>query len=181
MTDTSTSVPTDEPAPPAEASAGPPHRSGLRRAVFPVVAVALVGLAVGILVWGSKRAEVVQPTSTGNLVVVAQFPLDGGSALRQTEVGADLRQGFDGRLTINGIAIPEKEMEGVLVPGSPEAVGYTGNQLRPNNRNHVFFAPGPGKVIEKLPQGKITVTVSYFKDLQPGKDAGAESWTFEVA
>ncbi|MCU1498359.1 MAG: hypothetical protein JWM47_2312 [Acidimicrobiales bacterium] len=185
MTDTTTSAPVDEPAeqPSLDPTGGPvPSPSPLwARVAFPVAVIALLAMAVGVLVFGGQRAEVVQPTGTGDPVVVAQFPLDGGSALRQTEVGADLRVGFDGRLTINGIAIPEAQMEGVIEPGSPEAALYEGNQLRPNNRNHVFFAPGPGKVIEKLRQGKITVTVNYFSDLQPEKNTGSKTWTFDVA
>ncbi|CAN5745229.1 hypothetical protein BH10ACT1_BH10ACT1_20890 [soil metagenome] len=184
MTDTTTSAPPDEPGDrtveePVE-DPTPPRPKALTTWALRFVAVALLALAVGILVKGSQRAETAQPTTTGNFVVVKQFPLDGGEALRQTEVGAELQQGFDGRLTINGVAIPEAQMEGVIDPKSPEAANNASGLLRPNNRNRVYFSPGPGKVLEKLPQGKITVKVTYFKDLQPGTDQGAKTWTFDV-
>lgn len=145
-----------------------------------LLVAAVVVLAVGILVVTGRRAQTTLPEGTGHAAVVSQFPAPDGRALRQTEVGADLRDGYDGRLTINGIAIPEAQMEGVLDPTSPEAAEYEGSQLRPNNRNHVFFQPGPGKVIEKLPSGTIRVTLTYFRDLQPSVGRGTVTWTFEA-
>jgi len=171
-----TAEPVVEPAPPGAPQRPSPLRTwGRRLAILLVLA-----LAVTILVKGSKRAETAQPTKTGNFVVVSQFPIDGGEALRQTEIGAVLQQGFDGRLTINGTAIPESQMEGVIDPNSPEAANNKSGLLRPNNRNRVYFSPGPGKVLVKLPQGKVTVKVTYFKDLQPGTDQGSKTWTFDV-
>ncbi len=176
---TDTAAPSEAPSTP---SANPDFRgSGARRwARRGIIALALV-VAVGVLVWSGQRAETGQPEGTGNRIVVNQFPLAGGRALRQTQVIATLRSGYDGRLTINGIAIPEDQMDGVVPDGSPEAVGPNGEiltQLRPNNRNVVAFSPGPGKVIEKLPEGLITVTVAYFRDLSPTEDRGAATWSF---
>ncbi len=45
-------------------------------------------------------------------VIISLFPTSDAQALRQTEVGADLAQGYDGRLTINGVEIPEEQMDG---------------------------------------------------------------------
>ena len=146
--------------------------------------ILLVLLVAGaILYWGGSRAEVTQPTGTGDLVVRRISPGDGSKALRQTEIGADLLDGYDGRLTINDEPIPEDQMEGVVDPTSPEAARLPADQqaqLRPNNRNRVFFLPGPGKVIEKLPQGEITITVTYFRDGQPTVGRGSLTWTIDV-
>lgn len=175
-------------AAPAEAStappsSGPPRPDAVRRwARRGLIALALA-LAVGVLVWSGQRAETTPPESTGDRIVVNQFPLAGGRALRQTQVIATLRPGYDGRLTINGIAVPEEQMDGVVPNDSPEAVGPNGEQLiqlRPNNRNVVSFSPGPGKVIEKLPEGQVTVTVAYFRDLAPELDRGAATWSFRA-
>lgn len=181
MTDT-TAEPTVEPATaPAPTPPAPP--SARSRWAWRIGSLLVVALALGILYWGSSRAETTQPTGTGDLVVQQLFPGDGAKALRQTEVGADLKAGFDGRLTVNGIEIPEDEMEGVVDPASPEAARLPPEQadvLRPNNRNRVFFSPGPGKVIEKLPQGETTITVTYFVDGQPTVGRGSLTWTIDV-
>ncbi len=147
-----------------------------------IVAVVLV-LAGGLLAYANTRADTTPPTSTGDLVVRKLTPGADAKALRQTQVGADLLDGFDGRLTINGIPIPEDQMEGVVDPSSPEALRIDPDQpiqVRPNNRNRVFFLPGPGKVIEKLPQGDNTITVTYFKDGAPALQRGSLTWVINV-
>lgn len=164
------------------ATAAPPSpaiESARSRWTRRAVIVVLLALATAGLVWGSSRAETGLPKAEGNPAIVALFPTSDAQALRQTEVGADLKPGYDGRLIINGVEIPEAEMEGVLVPGSPEAVGYTGKQLRPNNRNHVFFKPGPGKSVESLRQGRNAITVRYFKDGRPST-ARTQTWYITV-
>jgi hypothetical protein len=171
---------TAEAGPSARRPAAPKPAS---RWLWRLAAVAVLALAAAVLYFGSSRAEVTQPTSTGDLVVTVLSPGDGAKALRQTQVGADLLPGYDGRLTINGLAIPEEEMEGVVDPSSPEAQLLPtdqAGQLRPNNRNRVYFAPGPGKVIEKLPQGQTTITVTYFKDGLPTVGRGSLTWTIDV-
>ena len=74
-------------------------------------------------------------------------------------------------------------MEGVIDPTSPEAKTLppeARDQLRPNNRNRVYFLPAPGKVIEKLPQGVNEITVTYFQDGAPDLKRGSISWTIDV-
>lgn len=160
-----------------------PPPSAASRWAWRIGPVLVLALAAGVLYLGSRRAEVTPPSGTGDPVVRALSPGDGAKALRQTEVGADLLDGFDGRLTINGTAIPEDEMEGVIDPSSPEAARLPpelADQLRPNNRNRVFFSPGPGKVIEKLPQGENVITVTYFRDGRPTVARGSLTWTIDV-
>ena len=170
--------------PEAAPTPAPPEPPSARATwAWRIGALLIVAAACGILYWGSGRAETTQPTGTGDLVVRQLSPGDGAKALRQTQVGADLLDGYDGRLTVNGIEIPEEEMEGVIDPSSPEAATLPPGQadeLRPNNRNRVFFAPGPGKVIEKLPQGETTITVTYFRDKQPAVGRGSFTWTIDV-
>ena len=170
---------TDEPAdavpeaPPTEPSTQPPARRWGRRLAI----LALLAVAVGILAWGT-RSTVSGDGGSKDQIVVSQFPVPDALALRQTEVGADLLEGYDGRIVVNGTAIPEEQMEGVVDPTSPEAAREGASAaLRPNNRRHVFFAPGPGKVIEKLPQGKVVITVTYFRDGRPDVGRGAITWT----
>ncbi len=171
VTDTFTDQPAT-PAPEALPTETPAQRWGRRLAIL-----ALLALAVGVLAWGT-RSTVSGDSGSKDQIVVTQFPVPDALALRQTEVGADLLEGYDGRIVINGISIPENEMEGVVPPTSAEAVrGKKAPALRPNNRRHVFFAPGPGKVIKKLPQGRVVITVNYFRDGQPTVGRGAVTWT----
>ena len=147
MTITDPAVPDDvEATGTAPASPAPRRSPWLRRLVI----AALIVAATTGLWWGSKRAETGLPASDPDPAIVAQFPPPGAQALRQTEIGAQLKDGYDGRLSVNGVAVPEAEMEGVIVPGSPEAAGYDGKDLRPNNRDRVFFSPGPGKAVDEL-------------------------------
>ncbi len=180
MTETLADPAVDASEPPPSPPVGPSARS---RWLWRLGALAVVAVAGAVLVWAGSRAEVTLPTDTGDLVVRQLSPGDGAKALRQTQIGADLQQGFDGRLTVNGVDIPEEQMEGVIDPTSPEAANLPLAQqdlLRPNNRNRVFFLPGPGKVVEKLPQGEVTITVTYFRDQQPTVGRGSLTWTIDV-
>ena len=155
----------------------PPTESRSQVWIRRMVIVAVLAGAVGILAWGATKSDSGSSTDR-DPVIVAQFPAPGARAPRQSEIGASLQPGFDGRLTINGIAIPESQMTGVLPDTSPEADDYAGTALRPNNRHHVSFVPGPGKVIERLESGLVTVTVRYFPDLQPDRPGRTITWTF---
>ncbi len=71
-----------------------------------------------------------------NPAVVASWnPCPGSHVLRQASIGVDFVNGYDGRMTINGIAIPESEMDGAILPGSPQYLQET-----PAER-----AEGPGR------------------------------------
>lgn len=169
-----------EPAPEATPPSLPSARSTW---LWRLGSVALLALGVWVFVVASDRAETALPTETGDPVVRQISPTDGSKALRQTQIGADLLDGYDGRLTINGVQIPEEQMEGVLDPTSPEAKTLppeVRDQIRPNNRNRVYFQPSPGKVIEKLPQGRTEITVTYFQDGAPTLKRGSISWTIDV-
>lgn len=145
-----------------------------------IIAVLLVGCA-GLLVWANGFSDAGTTPKDQDPVIVSQAPPPGGTALRQTTIGAELQSGYDGRLTINGIAVPESQMEGARDPATVDPDDLKKNGLRPNNHNRVYFTPGPGKVIEKLPAGQVFVSIRYFKDRLPGGAGRAISWTFTVA
>ena len=69
--------------------------------------------------------------------------------------------------TIDGVAVPEEQMEGARDPADVDPEDLAENGLRPNNRNRVYFQPGPGKVIEEFDSGLVTIELSYFKERQP--------------
>jgi hypothetical protein len=147
-----------------------------RRTFMGVVLLA----AAAFFVYASSKAETGPPGTDPDPVIISQFPGPGAKALRQTEVGVDLKPGYDGRLTINGIAIPEDQMVGAVDPKTLSADQLRRYGIRPNNRNHVFFLPGEGKAIEKLPQGQVVVSVRYFRERRPDSGGRSVSWTFTV-
>ncbi|MBX3284495.1 MAG: hypothetical protein KF703_04055 [Actinobacteria bacterium] len=162
-----------EPPPPA------PHPDRGRWIRRGLIAALLLG-AVAVLVLGGRGADTDGVTTDRDPAIVRQFPMPGATALRQTEIGVELRPGYDGRLLINGVEVPEDQMEGAIDPNSvsPEELARYG--IRPNNRNRVFFKPGPGKVITSLPNGEVTVSVRYFKDRQAEARGRTVTWSFQV-
>ena len=81
----------------------------LRRILISVVvAAALVGLAVGFS-GAQKPEELVQPG------VDRIYPTPGDLDLRQVKIGAVLKAGFEGALTLDGAEIPEAEDSDISV------------------------------------------------------------------
>ena len=83
---------------------------------------------------------------------------------------------------VNGIAIPEEQMEGALDPDDPsnkQNIEMYG--LRMNNRQRVVFRPGPGKVIEEFVQGEIQITLRYFPAGHADTESRETSWTVTVS
>ena len=164
---------------------GPPSRpapaGGLPTWARRLVVVAVLAAAVGILVVGSRRNVVGQVDDVQKVeIITAKEPAPGAKVLRQSAIGAVLKNGYDGRLSINGVAIPEEQMEGAVDPAQVSADDLERFGIRPNNRNRVFFTPGPGKVIEEYDTGPVTVVLTYFKDLQAATTSQTSTWTVTV-
>ncbi|MGI8754612.1 MAG: hypothetical protein ACR2MB_01880 [Acidimicrobiales bacterium] len=174
MTATDTTTPGAVPAPGSDEYH--PWPKWQRRAVIAVVLV----VAVTVLVLAGRRNQVGQALKDRDPVVVVQLPPPGGRALRQTEVGAELKVGYDGRLTINGTPIPEEQMSGAIDPTTVSAQELRQFGIRPNKRNSVYFQPGPGKVIESFDTGPVTIALRYFKDRQATTTGRTISWTISV-
>lgn len=165
---------TDTPPPDRSAPEGAP--SHLRRAPArppvswryrAIVAVALVAafgaLAVGVRATqtGDRAPTVVNGRPD---LVEHVYPPDGAQVLRQVEIGMDLAPGHEGRITVNGVTIPDDELR--LVP----------------EQNQVFFVPGPGRVIETLPPGTTCVSaVAWESSKGRGHDDASFQWCFKVA
>lgn len=169
--------------PPGAHAGAVPVRAGgggwpkwLRRSIIMVVLLACAAL----LVWGNRHAEVGKVLKDRDPVIVAQLPPPGGRVPQQSEVGAELKQGYDGRLTINGVAIPEEQMEGARNPKTITPDDLRRNGLRPNNHNRVYFTPGKGKVFEKFQTGNLSVSVQYFRDHQSRATGRTITWTITI-
>jgi hypothetical protein len=147
----------------------------VRRLVFGSLLLAALAAAA----WGLSKADTGEGEDRRDPAIVALFPTDGAQALRQTEVGADLAPGYDGRITVNGIEIPEEQMQGAVDPDEIDSQGAEDLSVRPNNRNRVYFKPGPGKVIEEFQQGTVEISVRYFPQDNP-QDEKTISWSIRV-
>jgi hypothetical protein len=146
-----------------------------------IIALAIGGSFLMLAVWGTQAAD--PGASDLGDAVVALNPPEGAQVPVQTSVGADLALGYDGRLTItNGgqtLAIPEEQMEGARDPSTVGAEDLAENGVRPNNRNSVYFKPGPGKVFEEWTQGEVTIALRYFPERRE-EDAQALTWSIRV-
>jgi hypothetical protein len=111
-----------------------------------------------------RRTEV--PVSVRDSAVEQVIPADGSPvAVRQARIGIDLTLGHRAVLIINGLEIPEDELD------------------RNEPLNQVFFQPGAGKSIEELEAGPVTVTALIWNELdrETREDARAFTWSFRVA
>lgn len=178
-------IDTDDPAPEAPSGSEPsvPAAAPVDLGWPTWIRRTLIGLALvaclGIMVWAAGQGGGEDGPTYQDSAIVGLFPTDNAQALRQTQIGADLAQGYDGRLTIDGIAIPEEQMIGALDPetADPEVIEEEG--IRPNNRNSVYFKPGPGKVIEELQGGTVNIQLTYFREGQP-ETARTVAWQIRV-
>lgn len=105
-----------------------------------VVIGLLLALAVGLIaVAGQLRGEPTEPQLL-DAAVEEVIPADGSpAAVLQARIGIDLAPGWTGVLRINGIEIPEDQLD------------------RNDPLNQVFFTPGEGKEIERLAPGPVVV------------------------
>lgn len=138
-----------------------------------LVIVAVLAVAVGGLVVAAQTGG---GTTDGgpDRAIIDYDPQPGGQVARQAPVGVELEQGYDGRLTINGVEIPEEQMVGAIVPGSEADVSRSPEQRelgpRPNNKNLVKFQPGPGKAITEYDTGTVEISVRFWP-VAEGPDA----------
>lgn len=183
------SAPTTEPEAPADAPTDAPTEAAPGPALTGIAAwpkwkrtllwtVLLGGAAVAAVV-GLSYADTGEGEDRGDPAIVDLSPPDGAQSPRQTSLGAELVPGYDGRIIVNGIEVPEEQMEGARDPATTDPVDLAENGVRPNNRNRVFFRPGPGKVIEELERGTVAITVRYFPEGRPEQERTI-SWTIRV-
>jgi hypothetical protein len=148
--------------------------------------VIVLGLlaAVGCVVVAARSAGDTGSGAELDSAIVSYTPDPGGRVLRQSQVGVELEQGYDGRLTINGTQIPEDQMVGAIVPGSEawDQLSPEQQQLgpRPNNKNLVMFQPGEGKAITEYDTGAVDVSVRFWKLSEGPDSARTVSYTIYV-
>ncbi len=81
---------------------------------------------------------------------------DGAEALSQTQIAIDLAPGYDGRLVVNSVEIPDEDVD------------------KDSNLNQIVFVPDEGKAVEELPSGQETCVLALYWPLAEG-EGGAGS------
>lgn len=140
----------------------PPSSWRYRLAVTAALIVAAIALYAGVR--ATETGDDARLVSGRPGVVEQIIPREAAEALQQSEIGIDLAPGYEGRLILNGTALPTDELR--LVP----------------EQNQVFFAPGPDKTFEALPAGKNCVVAVVWKSSDgPGTASDLSySWCFDV-
>ncbi|HUF33505.1 MAG TPA: hypothetical protein VMN58_09895 [Acidimicrobiales bacterium] len=131
-----------------------------------VVTFLLLSLAAAGFVFAGTQKRVETPVSVRDSAVEHVIPADGSPvAVRQARIGVDLTHPHTAVLIINGIEIPEDQLD------------------RNEPLNQVFFQPGAGKVIEELQAGPVTVTAVIWNPVEGTREQDGRpfTWSFGVA
>ena len=95
-------------------------------------------------------------------IVEQLYPARDSEALQQQQVGIDLGPTYTGVLVLNGVEIPEEQL-----------------QRRPE-LNQVFFQPGDDLAVEELTPGRNCVTALVWSATETRENSRAVNWCFEV-
>ena len=93
-------------------------------------------------------------------VIEALVPGEAEATLQQGEVGIDLLTGWDASLTVDGIALPEGELDKL------EDLGI------------VTYTPGPGKAVEFWRAGQNCVSATFWQRATGPEQSFQRSWCF---
>jgi hypothetical protein len=150
------------------APAAPPDpaaRPNVRYRLFVLAGLAVAAAAFAAAILATETGEDAPVTISGRPDVVEHVvPPDGSAVQRQAELGVDLAPGYEARLVIDDVEIPEDELR--LVP----------------EQNQVFFTAGEGKAIEELAAGRTCVTaVAWRSAVGRGVDDERVRWCFTVS
>ena len=149
-------------SPPPSRPVRPP--SSLRYRVLVVVGLLVAAAAFTAAFIRTDTDDDPPVTISGRPDVVEHvIPPDGASIQRQSEIGVDLSPGYEGRLVIGDLEVPEGELR--IVP----------------EQNQVFFTAGEGKAVEELPPGRNCITaIAWRTQLGRGTDDQRIRWCFDV-
>jgi hypothetical protein len=149
-----------------------------------LVIVAVLALAVLCLYVAGRSGGDTDPVVDGATAIASYQPTPGGRVLRQSEVGVVLEEGYDGRITIDGVAIPEEQMVGAVDPESTEYQQLSDEQRdlgpRPNKKNVVKYQPGPGKAVSEYATGSVEITIRYWRIADGPDTATTTTYTVRV-
>jgi hypothetical protein len=125
------------------------------------VVLPLLVVAGGAAVWVAVTSGggTTAPEREG---IVALVPGEGDLVLLQSRVGVVVQPGWEARLSVNGVTIPDDQLDEALEPGQR------------------LFQPGPGKVIAQLEPNNNCVTAQVWP-LAAGPDRSTvRTWCFRA-
>lgn len=135
------------------------------RTEFPAgVKIALVALLVVAIggIWMVVRVSGKGTSGMDNSAIEQLIPRRDDKILQQEPIGIDLASGYEAQLALNGIPIPDDEVD------STEGLDI------------IQFVPGPGKSVEAYSTGQNCVVATYWR-LETGREQNATiSWCFTV-
>lgn len=125
---------------------------------FGVIPILLLVAAFGVASLFSSEGE--SDGSPEAQVIEALIPEDQDKVLQQGDVGIDLLSGWDAELAINGVVIPDQQLE------------------RIDELGRITFRPGEGKVIEAHQAGQNCATATYWQKATGPDVSFTRSWCF---
>jgi hypothetical protein len=134
----------------------------------------LVTVGIGSIVYGFASAQTGNDCVTDKTSIERIEPGCGDRILRQSEVGADLKAGLNGTLTIDGVELPTFDVN----TASPTDADRLKAQYD-EGTGTILFTPRPGALIEEFTAGQHTIVLTYGPVDQPDTRQSF-SWTFDV-
>ena len=143
---------------PAGTAAGTRRRVRLQTVLLVVAGIVAINLLVAATVIGGRDEGPALPSN-----IEAVIPAPGAGMLAQDAVGADLTDTFTGVLVIDGVEIPEDQLQ------INKPLGEVG------------FRPGAGKDIVRLEEGLHSATIIYWPQDRSREDAARSfTWSFRA-
>lgn len=130
----------------------------LRRIVISL----LLGVAVAGMYYAFTRPTDNQQPALKPKEVLHVEPAPADRVLRQVTIAVDLEATYTGVLTVDGIRIPEDQLDRIV------------------GLNRVAFTPADGKEITKLRSGRICATAEFWQTTIPDAPHFTFPWCFEV-
>jgi hypothetical protein len=156
-----------------------------RRRIDRKLAVASLAIAVGLVMIGWAVVRGVTGDEVSNLpdAIERISPLpDAVQVLAQTQIVVDLAEGYEGRMTVDGVEFPTLRLEELtnddVEPGAQVEIP-AGVVFEPGN-DTLTFTPGAGIEIEQFEDGLHRATVVYWPVERGEAAARSYSWTFNV-
>ena len=134
----------------------------------------LVALGVASIVYGFASAQTGSDCVTDKASIERIEPGCGDRILRQSEVGADLRAGLRGELTIDGVVIPTFDVN-TATPSDTDRAKAQYDQ----GTGTILFTPRKGAPLEEFEAGQHTIVVTYWPIDQPNARSSF-TWSFSV-
>jgi hypothetical protein len=130
-----------------------------------LITVLILGSIAGIFFTGMYAVTGTDATSS-NLPdsVERLIPPSGAEALRQSQVGIDVADGYDATLQLNGVDLRDAE-DGLI---------------RDLGTGFIRFQPGEGRPVEELNQGTNCVVAFVWREIEDPSTATPVSWCFEA-